>query len=239
MSKTNTTPAPTISPRPVAMSDAVIRVQKKEIPGGAHTWVASFKAVFYGPNSEPIEDELRCFGGTEADALAIAERVRAEYSASTIGVKTKDEEIAERLTTPIYLGVPQHVGVASIEETVADTCVCMDGWKKRRGPKPKPRTQYHDAYARRRTAYHLLVGLPAKSKKGTEERHKKGNSTRESIGAIAKERLRHAKSQADLIRRIRRVQREKEKHVSDAKTIRRTLHELGIVVRKKQTEVCT
>lgn len=143
-------------------------------------------------------------------------------------------ETVEFISRPVYIGAPEpvprrervqspHGEVIEVSPELA-AALCPPGKRlgKVRGPKTK-RTQYDDAYERRRGLYQRLVRLPAESKKGTEKRHAVSARTRTIIEPIARELRKNKTPQAHLVREIARVLRNRRSPQFHPTTIRRAL----------------
>lgn len=144
------------------------------------------------------------------------------------------EETIEFITRPVYLGPSKPVprrervqlpngGVVEVSPLLVGA-LCPPGKRlgKVRGPTIR-RTQYDDAYNRRRGPYQRLVRLPAESKKGAEKRHAVSARTYSIIEPIANDRLKKKTPRAHLVRAIKHKLRRNNKPEFDETTIRRAL----------------
>lgn len=121
------------------------------------------------------------------------------------------EEVVEFIAKPVYMGTPERIPA------------------KRRGPKQK-RTQYDEAYDRRKGLYHRLVRLP---KTGTTACRSKGDALRDSIRKYAEELAEHSAPQHKLVSAIsRRMTRDRIQPPDDS-TLRKKLRELGYRIPRK------
>ncbi len=147
------------------------------------------------------------------------------------------EETIEFISRRVYLGPPEPVAcrervklrdgspVQVPPSMVEALCPPGERLGKARGPHMQ-RTQYDDAYRRRRGLYQRLVRLPAESRKGTEKRRAVSARTRSIIESIARKLLQKSTPRTHLVREIARELDKRGKPAFHDSTIRRVLKEM-------------
>lgn len=146
-------------------------------------------------------------------------------------------ETVEFISRPVYMGAPEpvprrervqspHGEVIEVSPELA-AALCPPGKRlgKVRGPKTK-RTQYDDAYERRRGLYQRLKRLPDLSKKGAEQRRAVSARTRLIVERIARDLLKKKTPRTHLVREIMLELSKQHKPAFDESTIRRVVKEL-------------